>query len=59
MFIINRDLIPNKQVLSIGCWDNCESEEMFLSVTRGMATSVQKQNCYQQFVNELAKNEMT
>jgi hypothetical protein len=58
MNIINKELIPNEHVLSCGFWYNSNNEQMFVSVTRGMATKNQKHDCYQQFVNELTENEI-
>jgi hypothetical protein len=58
MKVINKELIPNKCVLSCGLWSNSNNEEMFVSVTRGIATKQQKNECYQQFVNELTDDEV-
>ncbi|MCW8864235.1 MAG: hypothetical protein OQK09_13770 [Colwellia sp.] len=54
---IKKELISNKQTLSFENWKNIRCESYLLSVTRGMASSKQKQACYQQFIDELSDSE--
>ena len=54
----NQELIPSKTILSFEHWTNMGLNNFMLSVTRGMATSEQKQVCYQKFMEELDNDEL-
>jgi len=58
MNFIDQELIPNRQILSFGNWENMELEMFFLSVTRGKATSEQRELCYQRYISEVAEYEI-
>ncbi|ARD44440.1 hypothetical protein [Colwellia sp. PAMC 21821] len=53
---LNRELVPNKQVLSFGEYHS-STDGRFISVTRGLATQKQKQQCYRKFKKELDNRE--
>lgn len=49
---ISKDLIANRQVFSFEYWDNYNNDMFLLSVTKGMSTATQRNECMQKYYNE-------